>query len=638
MPKIKEFVSRIQDSSIYFRILTIENKGKKATLILIAMGSLFVPFLVDAYVETIVVFLLIYALVGLGIYLLIGHVGIVSLGQVGFYAIGAYLSAILSTHYGLSPWISLCFAAAASGVIAYIIGKPFFEARGMSLAIITLAFSVIIYMVVARLPITGGHDGITGIPRFYIGGLRFGDDLCYYLLWVVLSVALWFAYNLTEKKIGRGLRALNEFGGGNEVAAIASGMDSTRVKTQLFVLAAVYASVAGSIFAHWMTTVNPNFFSVLVTFVFIMMVGIGGFRSIWGAPIGAAFYYGLREIMTIVLHGQQIVGGEIVVFGLIFIVILIFLPGGLTSLPNEFREWRHKWQVWRRKKVVVSEAEFFKRHVWPAGSKDFGASGVREDSRPLLQVKGVSKTFGSLVALDNVTLDVFPGEIVGIVGPNGAGKTTLFNTIAGILSPTKGEIWFDDQEITKLRTHKISQLGIGTTFQHFNLFYNMSGFHNALIGAWKRFRSNFIECMLGLPRLKEEDNVIGHSLLKELALLGVLDKRLTPSPSTLTPRDQRALTIGRAIASQPKLLLLDEPAAGLNYEEMQELSYEFQRYKYQGISILLIDHRIEILRNLSDRIIVLNFGCKVAEGTPNDILKDKEVIAIYLGKKLAYET
>ena len=349
MSKVKELGSRIKESDLAFRIQKIKNKPKKVTLIALVILSLFIPYLAGTYIVTMSIFILIYTLVGLGIYLLIGHAGIVSLGQVGFYCIGAYLSAIISVEYGVSPWISLCCAAIVSGGIAYILGKPFFKAGGMSLAIVTLAFSVIVYIIVARLPITGGHDGIAGIPRFNIGSLNFKDDLCFYLIWVIVGLAILFSYNITEKKLGRGLRSMNEFAGGDEVAAIASGIDVTKLKLQLFVTAAVYASVAGSLFAHWLTTINPDFFSVLVTFVFIMIVGIGGFRSIWGAFIGSVFYFGLKEVLSNALQGRAILGGEMVIFSLIFIITLLFLPGGITSLPNEWREWRHEWRRRRHK-------------------------------------------------------------------------------------------------------------------------------------------------------------------------------------------------------------------------------------------------------------------------------------------------
>jgi len=348
------FVARIQKSELVYRIQKIENKPKKIALLTIGILSFFVPWLVDSYVETILIFVLVYSLVGAGIYLLMGHAGIISLGQVGFYCIGAYVSALLSIHCDFSPWIAILCAAVLNGGIAYVLGKPFCRATGMSLAIITLAFSMVIYLAVSRLPFTGGHDGIAGIPRLHIGSLKFNDDLYYYLLWVVLGVVLLFTYNLTQKKIGRGLRALNEFSGGDEVAAITSGIDTTRLKLQVFVIAAVYASVAGSILAHWMRTVNPNFFNMLVTFVFVMMVGIGGFRSIWGPLTGAAFYFGLKEVLTLFLEGRGVLGIESVIFGLIFIIILLFLPGGITSLPREWREWIHEWRRRRHKSAAHS--------------------------------------------------------------------------------------------------------------------------------------------------------------------------------------------------------------------------------------------------------------------------------------------
>ncbi len=258
-----------------------------------------------------------------------------------------------------------------------------------------------------------------------------------------------------------------------------------------------------------------------------------------------------------------------------------------------------------------------------------------QGTTPILQVRGVTKSFGRLMALEDVSFDAYPGEILSIIGPNGAGKTTLFNVISGILAPDSGEIWFDGQNTTKLRTFEISRLGIASTFQFFRLFNNMPGFASALLGTWKFSKVGWFECMLNLPRAKDEDNKLLHGIMVELAKLGILDKRIVPPPATMTMRDQRALTIGRAMASKPKLLLLDEPAAGLNSEEIGDLCQHFLRYKKQGITMLLIDHRMEIVMDISDRIVVLNFGRKIAEGTPADIQNNHEVLAVYLGERTA---
>ena len=255
-----------------------------------------------------------------------------------------------------------------------------------------------------------------------------------------------------------------------------------------------------------------------------------------------------------------------------------------------------------------------------------------QGNQPVLQVVGVGKTFGSLVALNDVSIDVYPGEITGIIGPNGAGKTTLLNVIAGILSPTKGEIWLEGKEISRLKTYEIARFGIASTYQHFRLFNNMSGFHNALMGAWKLQSVGFLACMLGLPRAKKDDNNILHKLLMPLAQLGILDKRIVPPPSTMTLRDQRALTIGRAMAGEPKVLLLHEPGAALNREELEDLNQHFLRYKKQGLAMILIDHRMETVMDVSDRVVVLNFGSKIAEGTPKEIQSDPLVRDVYFGK------
>ncbi len=361
MPKVRRLLSRIEESELYYRIQKIEHLPKKIALVAMGIFLLFLPGLVSSYIVTISIFIMLYTLVGAGLFLLIGYGGVISLGQVGFFCIGAYLSAILAKDFHLSPWLGICGAAIANGIIAYILGRPFFKAGrmlAMTLAIITLAFAVIVFLAAGRLPFTGGHDGIAGIPPLSIGGLSFTDTHYYYLIWAVTGLGLLFTYNLTERKTGRGLRSLSEFTGGDEIAAITSGIDSVKLKLQFFVICAVYASVAGSLFAHWLTVITPDFFNIMVTFTFVMIVGIGGFRSVWGPLIGSAFYFGLKEILSHLMRGLQVFGMEIVVFGVMFILVLIFLPGGITSLPDELREWWHEWQLKSGRKKIITYAEW----------------------------------------------------------------------------------------------------------------------------------------------------------------------------------------------------------------------------------------------------------------------------------------
>ncbi|MEE4354645.1 MAG: branched-chain amino acid ABC transporter permease [Desulfatiglans sp.] len=361
MSKVAEVISRIREISLIQRFDRMEKKPKKITITVLCGFSLFLPSIFSGYFVSIAIVVLLYTLVSAGIFLLIGYAGILSLGQGGFFCIGAYVSALLSIHFHLPAWLSLVCAAIVSSGFAYILGRPFLvESSRMSVAIITLAFSIIIWITVSRLPFTGGHDGLVGISSFQIGKLLFDDRLCYYLAWITAGVVLLFTYNITEKRFGRGLRAMNEFSGGDEIATITSGVDTTKLKLQIFILASIYASVAGSIFAHWMTVVSPGFFDVMVSVILVMITGIGGFRSVWGPLVGSGFYWGLKEVLGGVFARQAVLGVEPVVFGIVFLLVWIFLPGGLTGMPDEAREWWHNWQVWRGKKIIMSHEEWLK--------------------------------------------------------------------------------------------------------------------------------------------------------------------------------------------------------------------------------------------------------------------------------------
>ena len=347
MSRLTQILTHIKESDLYFRILKMENKPKKIFLVALGLFLPFLPSLTSGYILTVAIFILIYSIIGLGIHLLVGYSGILSLGQVAFFCLGAYISAIFTTQWGISPWIALFIAAIINGIIAYILSRPFLRSGGpgnLSLAVITLAFAMIVYLAVARLPITGGHDGITGIPPFTIGNLRFGDKECYYMILVICGIFLLLIYNLTDVIIGRGLRALNTFSGGDSVAAMTSGVNALKLRTQVFVTATILASIAGSLLCHWLRTVNPELFNILNNLILVMMVGIGGFGSIWGSLVGSLFYFGLKEGISI-MAGTAVMGWEIIIFSLIFILIMIFLPGGITSLPDKWREWVKKTSV-----------------------------------------------------------------------------------------------------------------------------------------------------------------------------------------------------------------------------------------------------------------------------------------------------
>jgi branched-chain amino acid transport system permease protein len=298
--------------------------------------------LTNPYYQSIMTFIGIYGLAATGLGLLTGYTGQVSLGQSAFYALGAYISTLVTVNLKVSPWLGLLCGAALTGIIAYILGKPFLRIRGFYLALVTLTFSLLLFHLISRMDfITGGYDGITGIPRFSIGSFVLNKDYhYYYLLLILIAAAIIFDNNLIKSKIGRRMRAADLFTGGSEAAAKSIGVDIGKLKTQVFIVCCVYAAIAGSVFAHYMGHINPEPFSANASILFLIMIVVGGQRSIWGGLIGATFYVLIKELLSHFTKGT--IGWDLLVYALIFLAILTFLPQGLASFPSRISALLHK--------------------------------------------------------------------------------------------------------------------------------------------------------------------------------------------------------------------------------------------------------------------------------------------------------
>ena len=592
------------------------------------------------YYQSIAVIIGLYSIAAVGLSLLMGYAGQVSLGHAAFYGMGAYLSGIASTSLGLNPWLAMPVAALLTGGVAAAIGTPIFRLRGHFLAMATLGWGIIIYIVFNELrEVTGGPSGLTGIPNLSLFGWPLDTDIrYYYLVWCFALGVIFLSRNIVDSRVGRALRAIH----GSESAAAALGVNTARYKLAVFTLSAVYASLAGSLYAHYLLFVNPPPFSFKFSIELLVMVMIGGLAHIWGALFGAALITILGESLRAtvpLLMGHASGEYEIIAFGLILMATMIALPEGLwpwlVTTVNRFCG---------RRGVKDPPAEGAQRapgdgrargHSSPApigAQMDTPSFPHRPPSPPgpILEVQDVSKAFEGLRALSGVSFTVNAGEIVAVIGPNGAGKTTLFNVISGALPPTGGTIRFAGTPIQHWRSHRIAGAGLIRTFQNVRLFGRMTALENVMVGRHPRSRAGFLSGMLSLPQACKEEKEIRRKALELLEELGVVDCAGEPAVN-LPFRKQRLVEIARALATEPELLLLDEPAAGLNIHETAELARLTQRIRGRGITILLVEHDMSLVMDICETIVVLNYGRKLAEGTPSEIQRNPEVVKIYLG-------
>ncbi len=538
-----------------------------------------------------------YAIAVIGLTVVLGLCGQINLAQAAFFGIGAYAVGLGTVDGGLNFWICLITGLGLAVVLGAALGASTLRLGGHYLAMVTISFQQILTLVLTNwIPVTHGPDGVPNIRRPAL----FADGQSYLALCVlVLAVVGWLVWHMPRTRLGRAMRAVRD----NELAAGVSGIDIYRTKVAAFALGALLAGLGGGLFAGSFTYISPDQFSFAESIVFLTMALLGGVGSPVGAVIGTALLILIPEWLRFL---KEIPGLYLAIYGLAVILIVVFMPDGIWGFLGD--------QVRRLHRARPAPP--------PAAELTLSQGGA--STAPMLEVSDLSKHFGGLKAVDAVSFTVARGGIHALIGPNGSGKTTTLNVLSGLYSPTDGTVRLAGQDVTRLSPHRRAAAGIGRTFQNIRLFRSMSALENVVIGAERPDNPSGARDRAGLEARARA----------ALAFVGLEGRALEPI-SGFSYGHQRLIEIARALAGNPVLLLLDEPAAGLNSSEKNALTVLLRRMAAKGLTILIIDHDMTLVSDVASHITVLNFGRRIADGVTATVLREPAVIQAYLGEDAA---
>ena len=590
------------------------------TASVIALCLIVTPFVVQNNFQLRVIMLfLIYALVAMGLNILVGLVSLVSLGQAGIYALGAYTVGVLTVKYDWPLFATMGAAVVSSAIVGVVLAYPSVRVRGVYLAVVTIAFGLIVQNVVIDWrTVTGGTLGISNIPRANLGFGPLDTTGLYTLIAGIMFAAFLLHHNLIYSRYGRAMHAVAQ----SETAASSLGINPANQRVFAFVISAVYAGIAGALYAYLNRYVNPDTFSFSDSIRFLLMVILGGSGTTLGPLIGAG-------ILTWIPNLLQAFGKwQLFVYGALLAAVIFLMPKGIIGTLNS----------WLRALMSGSRNQQQSAEPWPKASDQI-AEFLRSQDQirgPIMATSELTIKFGGLTALSNVSLQVERASIHAIIGPNGAGKTTMLNALSGFYKPTSGVVYLNQQDIGSLTSDQVARIGLTRTFQNTELFSEMTVKENIVVAFNSRYKTGILGTLLRLPGYFREENKIDAQSVQLLDYVGLRDFA-GELAKNLAFGHQRRLEIARALGLSPQILLLDEPAAGLTHAEIDELIALIRDLKSLGVTIILVEHHVDMIMAVSDHVTVLDYGEVIASGTPAQVRDDPRVIEAYFGAVVSTE-
>jgi branched-chain amino acid transport system permease protein len=572
-----------------------------------------------------------FVMLALGLNVVAGFAGLLDLSYVAFFGIGGYTYAFLSSNHfniHLSFLLVLPLSAFVTMGFGFALGSTSLRLKGDYLAIVTLAFAQIFRLLLLNLDrpinITGGVNGIYNLDPINFFGLSIESPIATsYIIWFFAVVVVLGSFRIKKSRLGRGWEAIRE----DELAAEAMGVNTTKMKLLAFAGGAFVAGATGTLFASLQESVFPNNFDFPQLVIIYCMVILGGLGNIVGVVLGAILLSILPEFL------REYGAYRMMSYGLILIVLMALRPQGIMGEIGFLTKGKKRPDK-EETGVLKASTDLYYAEAY----KTEGQIGPRykRNDRPMLELKNVTMNFGGLKAVDDLSLTLHEREILSMIGPNGAGKTTVFNLISGIYPPSLGKVLFEESEITGFKPHQVVEAGIARTFQNLRLFSNMSVLDNVKVSQFCRTQSGPISILFHLPRYRKEEIETETVTKEKLALFGarLTGYRFDQKAMSLSYANRRRLEIARAISTSAKLLMLDEPSAGMNPQETMEITDFIKKLRdVYGYTILVIEHKLNVVKKISDRVIALDYGRKIAEGSYEEVANHPQVVEAYLGRK-----